>query len=131
MQVKFNEALRIAVNSLSEGIIDKHSAIEMVENAANGRCDECGDKTATDLSVCLMTLERAVDDEIDKIINMDEEYPLDSMMVEDAVRLHDKKGMVLHCEDGHILGIYKEPVEEKSNEMEVGSHGEGQRTACI
>lgn len=36
------------------------------------------------------------------------EYPLDTMTLEEAQRLHTEKGMILLCEDGHVVGMFRE-----------------------
>lgn len=37
----FNETVKLAINSLVEGIVDKNTAIDMIEIAAHNRCVGC------------------------------------------------------------------------------------------
>lgn len=132
MHVTLRDTLKVTVNSISEGLIDKSAAIEMLENAVQKNCIDCREKAINDLTVCLMTLENAIVEESKvSIIDLNSEYPLDSMLLKDAVILNEHKKMILHCEDGHVLGMYRVPLELKTNIMGVGFYGEGKRVACI
>jgi hypothetical protein len=105
-QLTFNETVKLAINGLVDGVTDKTTAVQMIEDAAHNMCVEVTSKLRKDLEVTLMTLERAVVDEINTFI-----YPLDTMTIDDAVRIHNEKGVVLECEDGHVKGIYHEKQE--------------------
>lgn len=130
MELVLNDAVKFVVNSLSEGIIDKKAAIEIIGDAVHSQCIDCREKAVNDLSVCLLTIEMAVEGESQNI-DIENEYPLDSMKVVDAMKLYNQKGMILYCEDGHVLGMYREPLETRINNMEVEDYSEGKRVACI
>lgn len=40
-RLTFEESVMVAINSLSEGVVDKQEAIKIIENAACGKCFAC------------------------------------------------------------------------------------------
>lgn len=129
MPLVLRDAIKVALNSLTEGVIDKALATQIIEEAMNNNCSDCKEKVENDLIACLMTLEKAIDEEMQILINMNDKYPLDCLHPDEAIRLFEEKNMILHCEDGHILGMYRE--QKIINVSEVQDYGESKRVACL
>ena len=53
------------------------------------------------------------------------EYPLDTTTLEEAQKLHTEKGMILLCEDGHVIDMFRE------NRKGDVFYGEKKARACI
>jgi len=87
MKLGMKDTVRLVVNSLADGIMDKKDACAMLEDAIATYCKECSES---------------------RIMIDSGEYPFDSMTVADAERLYSEKGFITLCEDGHVVGIYKE-----------------------
>jgi hypothetical protein len=102
-KLTFDETVRVAVNSVSEGLIDRVTAINMINKAA----DELVNYLECSLAAALMTLERAVDD----YKKSNELYPLDEMTTDEAIDLYIADEMLLHCRDGHAVAMFKEMSE--------------------
>lgn len=88
MNLSLTDTIKLAVNSVSEGIMEKHAAVAMIEDAAHNHCIDCQEGYI--------------------LLNSIEDYPLDTLSLEDAQKLFKDKNMVFHCEDGHVLGMYRQ-----------------------
>ena len=87
MKLGMKDTVRLVVNSVSDGIMDKKDACATLEEAIESYIMECSQS---------------------RLDSWDSGYPFDSMTVEAAERLYLDKGFVTLCEDGHVVGIYKE-----------------------
>lgn len=88
MDLTFEQSIKVAINSLTEGIIDKGTAMAVIEDAAHNCCIDC--------------MEAALQ------VSMKRDYPLDSVTCEEVTKLYQEKNMILQCEDGHVMGMYRE-----------------------
>lgn len=105
--LSFDETVRVAVNSVAEGLMDRPSAIKMIEDAA---AEIVGDLESS-LQAAVATLEKAVEE----YLRVNVEYPLDEITLEDASNLYQKKDVLLYCRDGHAVAMFKE-ISEAANE---------------
>ncbi len=127
--MKIGDVIRIAVNSLSGGVIDKEAAIRMLEDAVSDKCKKCSVKR--DLIITLQVIERSLEQETERRESILQGYPLDTLLVIDALTLHDEKGFVFNCDNGHTLSMYQETVQDTNKVLEVENYGETKRVACI
>lgn len=123
MKLTFVDTVKLAVNSLVEGLLEKQAAIDMIVDAAHNCSIDCREKVREDLRNTFTSLKRTIDEEVTNMMN--DGYPLDKITVEEAERLHDDKGMILLCEDGHVMEIYRE------NRKGDVFYGKEQERACV
>lgn len=87
MKLGMKDTVRLVINSLTDGVMDKKDACTALEEAIEDYIQDCSKA---------------------RLAVMDEGYPFDAMALEDAERLYLDKGFVTLCEDGHVIGVYKE-----------------------
>lgn len=80
------DSIKLALNSVIEGLITKKGAIETIENAMSLTCCKCSDENM--------------------VLNKQQEYPLDSISCGDAAILYFEKGLIFNCESGHVTGVF-------------------------
>jgi len=111
-KLTFTDTALMVINSVEEGVMDKATAVARIEEAAEKKCAEYAAKVMKDLQVSLMALERAVE-EFEGVSNP---FPLDTMTVEQAQDIYKNKGMLLLCNDGHVINVFR----ESTNKQEEG-----------
>ncbi len=103
-KLTFEETVRMAINSVGEGLMNRQEAIRMIEDAAG----QIVGSLESSLLAAVMTLERAVEEYREAYIR----HPLDDMTLVDAQSVYETKGMLLYCRDGHAVTMFREaPVE--------------------
>ena len=102
-KLSFNDTVRIVLNSFEEGLIDKLGAIQMIEDAAHNQCVDC-----EDLHNCLSTIQRAMEETVEGIMEGTFSHPLDFISINEALQMNEDKDIIFPCEDGHVIGVFQE-----------------------
>lgn len=105
-KLSFEETVRMAVNSISEGLITRCEAIGTILTASS----ELTEDLERSLQSAVMTLDRAVEDFYSAEVAA---CPLDAITIEEADNIYKQKDMLLFCRNGHALTMFKEIPEEK------------------